>query len=231
MRSESTTTSSTRKVSLNEGLRSYMLGIYNYMALGLALTGIIAFMTSENPAMMQAIFGSPLRWVVLLAPVGVALFLSFRINSLKASTAQLLFWIYAALMGVSLSFIFLVYTNASIARTFFITAGMFGSMSLWGYSTKSDLTGMGSFLMMGLFGIIIASVVNFFIQSSSISFVISLLGVVIFTGLTAYDTQIIKDSYYEEGNTEKKSIMGALMLYLDFINLFMHLLRFLGDRR
>ncbi len=230
MRSESTIFSRT-KTSLNQGLRSYMLGIYNYMALGLALTGIVAFMTSENSAVMAAIFGTPLRWVVLLAPLGMVLFLSWRINSMKASTAQLCFWIYAALMGVSLSVIFLVYTNTSIARTFFITAGMFGSMSLWGYTTKSDLTGMGSFLMMGLFGIVIASLVNLFLQSSVMSFVISLLGVIIFTGLTAYDTQAIKDSYYEEGDREKKSIMGALTLYLDFINLFMHLLRLFGDRR
>jgi FtsH-binding integral membrane protein len=234
MRSESTIHSTARITKLDQGLRSYMLGIYNYMALGLALTGIIAFMASESPALMHAIFGSPLAFVVLLAPVGVALFMQLRINSIKASTAQLLFWVYAGLMGLSLSSIFLVYTGTSIARTFFITAGMFGSMSLWGYTTKTDLTGMGSFLMMGLFGIIIASLVNMFIQSSSLAFVVSLLGVVIFTGLTAYDTQAIKDMYYEDDGFEiaqKKSVIGALMLYLDFINLFMHLLRFMGDRR
>lgn len=233
MHSESrirTTTQST----IDQGLRAYMLGIYNYMALGLALTGIVAYMLSQNTALMQVIFGSPLAIVVMLAPIGVALFMQFKIASLKASTAQLLFWIYAGLMGVSLSSIFLVYTGTSIARTFFVTASMFGTMSLWGYTTKTDLTKMGSFLMMGLIGIVIAGLVNLFLQSSALQLVISMLGVVIFTGLTAYDTQMIKDMYYDEdgfATSEKKSIIAALILYLDFINLFLHLLRFMGDRK
>ncbi len=220
--------------TIDQGLRAYMLGIYNYMALGLALTGIVAYILSQNTALMQIIFGSPLAFVVMLAPIGVALFMQFKIASIKASTAQLLFWIYAGLMGVSLSSIFLVYTETSIARTFFVTASMFGTMSLWGYTTKTDLTKMGSFLMMGLFGIIIASLVNFFFQSSVLQLIISMLGVVIFTGLTAYDTQMIKDMYYDEdgfSTMEKKSIIAALILYLDFINLFLHLLRFIGDRK
>jgi FtsH-binding integral membrane protein len=234
MRSESTIRSTTRSTQIDQGLRSYMLGIYNYMALGLGLTGIVAFMMSQNEMLMKVIFGSPLAFVVVLAPIGVALFMQFKIASIKASTAQLLFWIYAGLMGVSLSCIFLIYTGTSIARTFFVTASMFGTMSLWGYTTKTDLTRMGSFLIMGLFGIVIASVVNMFMRSSAMHLVISLLGVVIFTGLTAYDTQMIKDMYYDDDGfetVEKKSIISALRLYLDFINLFLHLLRFMGDRK
>ncbi|MBL9011099.1 MAG: Bax inhibitor-1/YccA family protein, partial [Alphaproteobacteria bacterium] len=180
------------------------------------------------------IFTGPLMWVLMLAPFAFVLVLSFGINRLSAGTAQILFWAFAAVMGASLSSIFAVYAGGSIFRVFLITAGMFGAMSLWGYTTKRDLTSMGSFLTMGLFGIIIASLVNLFMQSDAISWAVSVLGVVIFVGLTAYDTQKIKESYYEgdeQGLATKKQVMGALSLYLDFINLFLMLLRLIGDRR
>ena len=218
----------------DQGLRAYMLGVYNYMALGLALTGIVAFWLSTSPAMMHAIFGTGLRYVVMLAPLGFVLFLGFKIQSLSVSTAQLVFWAFATVMGLSLSSIFLVYTGTSIAKTFFVSAGTFASMSLYGYTTQRDLSGVGSFLFMGLIGLILASVVNIFLQSSALEFAVSVLGVLIFVGLTAYDTQTIKGMYYSGDDQEtiaKKSIMGALQLYLDFINLFMYLLRFMGDRR
>ncbi|AIL12563.1 membrane protein [Candidatus Paracaedimonas acanthamoebae] len=220
--------------ALDQGLRSYMLGIYNYMALGLALTGLVATLVASSPALLQAIYGSPLQFVVMLAPVGFVFFLSFRLHAIQASTAQMLFWAYSGLMGLSLSWIFLAYTGASVAKVFFVTAGTFGAMSLYGYTTQKDLTGLGSFLLMGLIGLILASLVNIFVKSSAFEFVISAIGVLIFTGLTAYDTQVIKSEYIEGDDREimmKKSIMGALRLYLDFINLFLHLLRFLGDRR
>lgn len=219
----------------DEGLRAHMLKIYNYMAAALALTGAVAFGAASSPALMQSIYGTPVQWVVALAPLGIVLFLSFRINKLSMAAAQGWFWAFSAAMGLSLSYIFMLYTGASIARVFFITAGVFGSMSLWGYTTKKDLTGMGSFLMMGLIGIIIASIVNIFMQSSGLQFAISLLGVAIFTGLTAYDTQKIKHMYYQIGGAGeaagKAAIMGALTLYLDFINLMVMLLRFFGERR
>ncbi len=220
--------------SVDQGLRSYMLGIYNYMALGLGLTGLVATLVASSPALLQAIYGSPLQFIVMLAPVGFVFFLSFRLHTIQASTAQMLFWAYAGLMGLSLSWIFLAYTGASVAKVFFITAGTFGAMSLYGYTTQKDLTGLGSFLLMGLIGLILASLVNLFVKSSAFEFVISLVGVLVFTGLTAYDTQVIKNEYVEGDDREimmKKSIMGALRLYLDFVNLFLHLLRFLGDRR
>lgn len=222
---------------IDEGLRSYMLRVYNLMALGLAITGIAALGTSvmaqNNPAFAQALYGSPLRWVVMLAPLGMVMFLSFRIHKMSTAAAQTTFWVYAAVMGVSLSSILLVYTGQSVARTFFITAASFGALSLFGYTTKRDLSGMGSFLMMGLFGIIIASIVNMFLGSSGLQFAISVIGVLIFAGLTAYDTQQIKEMYYEGDDSEtagRKAIMGALRLYLDFINLFLFLLQFLGNR-
>lgn len=222
---------------IDEGLRAHMLTVYNYMSIGLGLTGVLAYGTFRaavaNPALAQLMYGSPLKWVIMLAPLGMVMFLSFRINKMTAATAQLAFWAFAALMGISLSSIFLLYTGASITQVFFITAATFGSMSLWGYTTKRDLTGMGSFLMMGLFGIIIAMIVNMFMASSALGFAISILGVLIFTGLTAYDTQKIKTMYYEGDSSEtmgKKAIMGALTLYLDFINLFLMLLRLLGNR-
>ncbi len=228
------TVSRSRAENLDQGLRSYMLGIYNYMALGLGLTGLVASLVASSPALLQAIYGSPLHYVVMLAPVALVFFLSFRLHTLQASTAQMLFWTYAGLMGLSLSWIFLAYTGASVAKVFFITAGTFGAMSLYGYTTQRDLTGMGSFLFMGLIGLVLASLVNIFVKSSAFEFVLSVIGVLIFTGLTAYDTQVIKSEYIEGDDREimmKKSIMGALRLYLDFINLFLHLLRFLGDRR
>lgn len=216
------------------GLRRYMLSVYNYMASGLALTGIVAYAVSMSPAMMKAIFGTPLFWVVALAPIGLVFFLGARIHAMKASTAQALYWVYAGLMGLSLASIFMVYTGVSITRVFFITAGTFAGMSLYGYTTKRDLTGIGSFLIMGLFGILIAGLVNIFLQSAAMHFVISVVGVLVFVGLTAYDTQRIRDLYLEsdEGETVgKKAILGALTLYMDFINLFIMLLNLFGERK
>lgn len=231
----------TAGVAYDEGLRSYMLRVYNLMALGLVITGVAAFGTSalavsngELTALGQALYLSPLKWVVMLAPLAMVFFLSFRIEKMSVSAAQTTFWVYAALMGLSLSSIFLVFTGASIAQTFFVTAASFGALSLYGYTTKRDLSAMGSFLIMGLFGLIIASVVNIFLASSALHFAISVIGVLIFAGLTAYDTQSIKDTYYEvQGNHEmagRSAIIGALRLYLDFVNLFMFLLQFLGNR-
>ena len=215
------------------GLRAHMLRVYNYMATGLALTGLVAFAAARY-GFYEALAGTPLIWVVMLAPLGFVFFLSFKIQSMRASTAQTLFWAFAGIMGLSIAGIFLVFTGASIARVFFITAGTFAAVSLWGYTTKRDLTGMGSFLFMGLIGIILASVVNMFLASSALHFAISVIGVIVFVGLTAYDTQRIKNEYAEWHDSEtssKLAIMGALRLYLDFINLFMILLQFLGDRR
>jgi FtsH-binding integral membrane protein len=225
---------------IDEGLRAYMLKVYNLMALGLAITGLAALATfqmavsgGELTAFGQAIFLSPLKWVVILAPVAMVFFLSFRIHKMSVAAAQTTFWVYAAMMGLSLSSIFLIYTGASIVQTFFVTAASFGALSLYGYTTKRDLSAMGSFLMMGLFGLIIASLVNLFMASSALDFAISVIGVLIFAGLTAYDTQAIKESYHESHSSEmagRNAIMGALRLYLDFINLFLFLLRFLGNR-
>ena len=222
----------TREV-FDAGLRAHMLRVYNYMATGLALTGIVAFAAARY-GFYEALAGTPLIWVVMLAPLGFVFFLSFKIQSMRASTAQTLFWAFAGIMGLSMAGIFLVFTGASIARVFFITAGTFAAVSLWGYTTRRDLTGMGSFLFMGLIGIILASVVNLFLASSALHFAISVIGVIVFVGLTAYDTQRIKNEYAEWHDSEtssKLAIMGALRLYLDFINLFMILLQFLGDRR
>ena len=218
---------------IDEGLRAYMLGVYNYMASGLALTGVVAFIVANTEFLMDAIFGTPLLWVVMLAPLGVVFFMSARIQSMSAGAAQATFWVFAVLMGMSLASIFIVYTGASIARVFFITASVFGAMSIYGYTTKRDLTGWGSFLFMGLIGIIIASVVNIFLASSALEFAISVIGVLVFVGLTAYDTQNIKSMYVESDGAAvvtKKAIMGALRLYLDFINLFLMLLRLFGNR-
>jgi FtsH-binding integral membrane protein len=218
----------------DQGLRSYMLGIYNYMSLGLALTGLVAFLLSTNVTLMNAIFGTGLHYIVIFAPLAFVLFLGFKIQTISVHTAQMIFWAFATTMGVSLSSIFLVYTGVSIAKTFFITAGTFAAMSLYGYTTQRDLTAIGSFLFMGLIGIILASLVNLFLHSSALEFAVSVIGVFIFVGLTAYDTQMIKGLYYsgdDATTAEKKSIMGALQLYLDFINLFLYFLRFIGDRR
>ena len=241
---------------VDEGLRAYMLRIYNYMVLGLAITGFAAIgiymlsVTTDPTAAYQAarplargmyltqvgfyLFASPLKWVVILAPLALVFFLSYRIENMRPATAQVTFWIYAALVGVSLASIFLVYTHSSITRVFFITAASFGALSLWGYTTQRDLTGMGSFLLMGLFGIILASIVNIFMASSMLQFVISVVGVLVFAGLTAYDTQRLKSEYIYgamEGEVmERSAIMGALTLYLDFLNLFTMLLSLLGNR-
>jgi FtsH-binding integral membrane protein len=219
---------------VDAGLRQYMLSVYNYMGLGLAITGLVAFFVASTPALYQPIFGTPLKWVVMLAPIGFVFFLSARIHSMSASAAQITFWIYAAVMGLSLASIFLVFTGESVARVFFITAGTFGAMSLYGYTTQRDLSQFGSFLMMGLIGVIIASVVNIFLGSSALQFAISVIGVLVFVGLTAYDTQRIKETYFEGDVGEvvtKKAIMGALTLYLDFINLFVMLLQLFGQSR
>lgn len=221
------------QVGIDAGLRQYMLSIYNYMAGGLALTGVVAYAAAAS-GFYQAIAGTILFWVVLLAPLGLVMLLSFRIQNMSLGSAQLTFWAYAALMGLSLAGIFLIYTGASIARVFFITAGTFAAMSIYGYTTRTDLSRFGSFLFMGLIGIIIAGLVNMFIASSALQFAISVVGVLIFTGLTAWDTQSIKEMYFEGDGTAvagKKAILGALRLYLDFINLFMMLMQLLGARR
>ncbi|MGH2340563.1 Bax inhibitor-1/YccA family protein [Segnochrobactraceae bacterium EtOH-i3] len=214
-----------------------MLRVYNYMAIALAVTGVVAFFTAtlamSNPAVATALYASPLKWVVMLAPLGFVFFLSARLGSMSTGAAQMSFWIFAALMGLSLSSIFLVFTGASIARTFFVTAASFGALSLYGYTTKKDLSGIGSFLIMGLFGIIIASLVNLFIGSTALQFAVSVIGVLVFAGLTAYDTQRIKEMYYEGDSDQvagSKAIMGALSLYLNFINLFTMLLQLMGNR-
>jgi FtsH-binding integral membrane protein len=238
--------------SIDEGLRAYMIKDYNLMAMGLAITGVAALATmmlatTNDPSAAAAtlgngkmltglgvaLYGSPLKWVVMLAPLGMVFFLSARIQSMSLSGAQIAFWVFAGLMGLSLSSIFLVYTAQSITQTFFITAAAFGALSLWGYTTKRDLTGMGTFLFMGVIGLIIAMVVNIFLASPALQFAISAIGVLVFSGLTAYDTQKIKEMYYEGDEVlvaGRKAIMGALTLYLDFINLFTFLLSFMGNR-
>jgi FtsH-binding integral membrane protein len=221
-----------RAVPIDAGLRAHMIRVYNYMAIGVALTGVVAMLTYQiaGPALVQ----SPIMWVFVLAPLALVFFISFRIQTLSASTARLLFFIYAASLGLSLSTIFYVYTEASIARVFFISAASFGALSLWGYTTKRDLSAMGSFLFMGLIGIILASLVNIFLRSTGLDWLISILGVGIFAGLTAYDTQKIKEMYDpsdDDNSAGRKAVMGALSLYLDFINLFLMLLRLVGDRR
>ncbi|WP_027135228.1 Bax inhibitor-1/YccA family protein [Geminicoccus roseus] len=218
---------------VDAGLRRYMLSIYNYMGLGLALTGIIAMFVAATPAIYVPIFTSPLKWVVMLAPLGFIFFLGFRVQQMSASAVQMTFWAFCAVMGLSMASIFLVFTGESVARTFFITAAAFGALSLYGYTTKRDLSAMGTFLVVGLFGLIIASVVNIFIGSSAIQFMVSVAGVLIFAGLTAWDTQRLKEMYLdnmEPGAQTKMAVMGALTLYLDFINMFQFLLQFMGVR-
>ncbi len=225
-------------VSFDAGLRSYMLSIYNLMAVGLVITGVVSYLFANTPALLQTMYApgggmTILGYIVVFSPLAMAFFFGPAVSRLSINGGRALFAAFSALMGASLSFIFLVYTDESIARTFFITAGTFAGISLWGYTTKRDLTGMGHFMMMGLIGLIIASVVNLFMQSSAIYFATSVIGVVIFTGLTAWDTQKLKEAYSEghghEGNA-KLATMGALTLYMDFINLFLYLLRFLGNR-
>jgi len=230
--------------TIDAGLRAHMLRVYNYMVGALALTGAVAYGVANTPALLNLIYAvnangalapTMLGWVVMLAPIGLVLLLSFRIMQMSQAAAQATFWGYAALVGASLASILIAYTGASVAMTFFVTAGTFGAMSLWGYTTKRDLTGFGSFLFMGLIGILLASLANMFFKSGMMDFVISVLGVLIFTGLTAWDTQKIKNTYYAVGGDTavagKAAIMGALALYLDFLNIFLFLLRFMGNRR
>ena len=242
-----------RVAAVDAGLRAYMIRVYNYMAVGLAITGLMAFgaytlSVTTDPALAAAklpnglmltslgyaLFISPLKWVVFLAPLGIVFLLSARINRMSTASAQMAFWVFAAVLGISLGSIFMVFTYTSIARVFFITAASFGALSLYGYTTQRDLSPFGSFLMMGVFGIILAGIVNIFLASSALQFVISVVGVLVFAGLTAWDTQRIKEMYdvHDDGTmTGRKAIMGALSLYLDFINMFTFLLQLFGDRR
>lgn len=220
-------------VHIDAGLKAHMNKVYGLMSIGLAVTGLVAYFVGSNDALLATIFGTPLKWVVMFAPLAVVFAFSAMIGKMSAATAQLVFYGFAALMGLSISYIFAVYTGVSIAQTFLITAIAFAGLSLYGYTTKRNLSAMGSFLMMGLFGLIIASLVNLFMASSALDFAISVIGVLIFAGLTAYDTQAIKESYHESHSSEmagRNAIMGALRLYLDFINLFLFMLRFLGNR-
>ncbi|WP_114008288.1 Bax inhibitor-1/YccA family protein [Cohaesibacter intestini] len=230
---------------IDQGLRSYMLKVYNYMAIALGVTGLLAYVTYSMAfgvvdgkvigytQLGATLFASPLKWVIMFAPFAMVMFLSFRIQKMSAGTAQMVFWAYAALMGVSLASIFAVFTAQSITQVFFITAAAFAGLSLYGYTTTKSLSGWGSFLMMGLIGIVIASIVNIFLGSNALQFAISVIGVLVFAGLTAYDTQQIKEMYFEGDSADtmgKKAIMGALRLYLDFINLFIMLLQLFGNR-
>ncbi|MGC1445833.1 MAG: Bax inhibitor-1/YccA family protein [Xanthobacteraceae bacterium] len=235
---------------MDAGLRAYMIRVYNYMAAGVGLTGLVAWFTyqaaggdairvfagqiSGLTGFGQLVFQGPLLWVLVLAPLGLVFAISFGINRMQPGTALTLFFVYAGLLGLSLASIFLMYTGTSVSRVFFISAATFGALSLWGYTTQRDLTGMGSFLFMGLIGIVIASLVNIFLKSSGLDWAISIIGVGVFAGLTAYDTQRIKEMYSAQDDgtvTGRKAVMGALSLYLDFINLFLMLLRLMGDRR
>ncbi len=255
-----TTTTRTQDGVVDQGLRSYMLTVYNYMAMGVALTGLVAYFVFTQAVTLDpnlaaktatgaayalkrgmyltqfgaTLYATPLTWVVRLSPLAFVLILSFGINRMSTGVAQAIFWAYAAVMGVSISSIFIVFKMGSIASVFFITAAAFASLSLYGYTTKKDLSGWGTFLFMGLIGIILAGLVNIFLQSSALKFAINVIGVLVFAGLTAYDTQRIKDSYYEvAGHAElmaKEALMGALNLYLNFINMFMMLLQLFGDR-
>ena len=221
-----------RRETFDAGLRSHMLSIYNYMASGVLLTGIVAMLTYQSGLAVNFASG-PLMWIVGLSPLAFLMAMSFGLNKMSRGTLQILFWAFATVMGLSLSTIFLRFTGESIAATFFATAGAFAGLSLFGYTTKKDLSGMGTFLVMGVIGLIIAMVINMFLGSSTLGLVISFLGVLIFAGLTAYDTQRLKREYEYLRGTEfigKAVIMGALSLYLDFINMFMFLLQFMGNR-
>jgi uncharacterized protein len=219
--------------AFDEGLRQHMLRIYNYMGLGLVLTGVVAFVVASTPALYVPIFTTPLKWVVMLAPLAFVLFFSFKMQTMSAASAQLMFWAFCAIMGLSMATIFLNFTGNSIARTFFIAATMFGATSLYGYTTKRDLSQFGSFLIMGLIGVVVASLVNLFLGSTMIQFVVSVAGVLVFVGLTAWDTQTIKEQYAENFDSEtqqKMAVFGAFSLYLNFINLFQLLLNLTGER-
>jgi FtsH-binding integral membrane protein len=236
-----------RAVAIDAGLRAYMIRVYNYMATGVALTGVVAWLTYQAAVVTnangtivgltsfgQAIYGGPATIVLLLGTLGLVMFISFRIQHLQPTTALALFMAYAALLGLALSSVFLAYTGASITRVFFISAASFGALSLYGYTTQRNLSAFGSFLIMGLFGLMLALIVNIFLKSTGLDFIISVLGVLIFAGMTAWDTQRIKEMYdpMQDGTVAgRKAVMGALQLYLDFINLFLFLLRFMGDRR
>jgi uncharacterized protein len=236
-----------RAVAIDAGLRAYMLRVYNYMAMGVGLTGVVAWFTYQAAVVTNAagqitgltpfghaIYGGPMMLVLVLGTFGLVMFISFRIQSLNPSTALTLFMVYAGALGLMLSSVFLTYTGASLTRVFFISAASFGALSLYGYTTQRDLSAFGSFLVMGLFGVMIAMLVNIFLKSTGLDFVISVLGVLIFAGLTAWDTQRIKEMYsvMDDGTVAgRKAVMGALKLYLDFLNLFLFLLRFMGDRR
>lgn len=229
-----------RSAAIDEGLRAHMNKVYSTMSVGMLITALAAWafagVAMSNPAFAQAIYASPLKWVIMFAPLIMVFAFGAIINRLSAAGAQLYFYAFATLMGLSLSSIFLVYTGVSIAQTFLVTAISFAGLSLWGYTTKKDISGWGSFLIMGVIGLIVASIVNIFLQSEAIMFAVSALGVLIFAGLTAYDTQNIKNMYLQHAHSMdqewlgKSAIMGALSLYLDFINLFMFLLSFMGNR-
>lgn len=219
--------------AFDSGLRRHMLSIYNHMGVGLVLTGLVAFLVASTPALHQPIFGSPLKWVAMLAPLGFVFFLSFRIERMSLGSARLAFFAFAAVMGVSMASLFLVFTGASIARTFLIAAATFLSVSLWGYTAKADLAKFGTFLVMGLIGILLAGLVNLFLGSSALQLAVSAVGVLVFTGLTAWDTQRLKSEYFHfagAAHAEKLGVMGALSLYLNLVNLFQVLLTFLGQR-
>lgn len=231
----SSTAARTGSQSFDPALRDYMGKVYNLMSIALVISGAVAFLVASSPALLNLIYNTPLKWIIMFAPLGFVIFINARINSISAQKAQTYLWVFAALMGASISWTLITYTNESLARVFFITAAVFGSMSLYGYTTKKDLTSLGSFLFMGLIGIIIASVVNMFLHSSALHFAVSFIGVLIFVGFTAYDTQSIKRQFYALGGAgetaNKAAILGALRLYIDFINLFIMLLQFFGDRR
>jgi hypothetical protein len=227
------TAQGTRTQAYDAGLRSYMLSVYNYMGSGVLLTGIVALLFASSGLAAQ-VLSTPLRYVIMLAPLAFVMVLSFGINRLSTFATQALYWAFAVVMGLSLSSIFLVYTGTSIATTFFATAAAFAGLSLYGYTTKRDLSAFGTFLIMGVVGLLVASLINLFVQSSGLQLVISFVGVLLFAGLTAYDTQKIKSIYAQVAGTDmmgKSVVMGALSLYLDFINMFTFLLQFMGDRR
>jgi FtsH-binding integral membrane protein len=227
--------SQAKSTTYDAGLRSYMLKVFNNMGVALGITGAVSFILANSPALLQAIYGSPLKWVALFAPFAFIFFMSAQLSKVSAVRAKTYLWIFAGLMGFAITPTLMAYTNASVARAFFISSSLFGIMSLYGYTTKRDLTAMGSFMRMGLIGVILAMIVNFFLQSSALDFALSILVVIIFTGLTAYDTQKIKTMYYQfAGNAEalsKAATMGALALYMDFINMFLAILRLFGERR
>ena len=229
-------TAGVRRAQIDAGLRAHMNKVYGLMSVAMIITGMVAYLVGTSPQLLVAIWGSPLKWVVMFAPLGVVFLFGAMVNRLSVPAAQAVFWGFSGLMGLSISYIFAAYTGMSIAQTFFITAIAFGGLSIYGYTTKRDLSGWGSFLIMGVIGLVVASIVNLFIGSSAIMFAISVIGVLIFAGLTAYDTQNIKSTYIAmatRGETtwlEKAAIMGALSLYLNFLNMFMLLLHLFGDR-